>query len=166
MIPQHTKYQIDEYVNNYMPPGDFVRAVLSNNLMEAFMRADDINMHCMKDIMKYVYNDIPSTCHGSAEIVDLWLDTPNRNTDYENGVADPQDYPLYPMDIENVERGTMIEFWTEDAGRDGDGEFTKKYLTLHEKYEVEYVEIDSYSSRVYLKGFDNIPFNTVFFADV
>ena len=73
MMPQHTKYQIDEYVNNYMPPGDFVRAVLSNDLMEAFMRADDINMHCMKDIMKYVYNNIPSVCHGSPERVEEWL---------------------------------------------------------------------------------------------
>ena len=91
MIPQHTQYQIDEYVKNYIPPGDFVRAVLSNDLMEAFMRADDVNMHCMKDIMKYVYNDIPNTCHGSPGIVNLWLETPSRNADYEKGVKDPQD---------------------------------------------------------------------------
>ena len=79
MIPQHTKHQIDEYVNNYMPPGDFVREVLSNNLVEAVMRADDINLHSLRDIMLYVYNDIPGFCWGSPGIVDLWIDTPNRN---------------------------------------------------------------------------------------
>jgi len=73
MIPQHTKYQIDEYVKNQIPPGSFVRAVLGNDLMEAFMRADDINLHYMKDIVMYVYNDIPSHCWGSPGIVDLFL---------------------------------------------------------------------------------------------
>ena len=73
MIPEHTKYQIDEYVKHQIPPGSFVMAVLSNDLMEAFMRADDINLHYMRDIVKYVYNDIPSCCWGSPEIVKTFI---------------------------------------------------------------------------------------------
>ena len=73
MIPQYTKHQIDDYVKNHMPPGDFVKSVLSNNLIEAMMRADDINLHSLRDITLYVYNDIPSTCWGTPEKVEEWL---------------------------------------------------------------------------------------------
>jgi len=87
MIPEHTKYQIDQYVKNYIPPGGFVTAVLSNNLIDTISKADDINLHCLRDITLYVYNNIPSICWGSPEIVKLWLETPQRNAAYENGVA-------------------------------------------------------------------------------
>ena len=64
---------IDNYVKYKYPPGGFVYAVLSNNLMEAFNRADSINTKYMKDIVSYVYNHIPMDCWGSKEIVDKWL---------------------------------------------------------------------------------------------
>lgn len=73
MIPQHTKQTIDDYVNHKYEPGSFVYAVLSNNLIEAFNRADDINLQYMKDIVSYVYNKIPQECWGSPKIVENWL---------------------------------------------------------------------------------------------
>jgi hypothetical protein len=73
MIPHHTKYQIDEYVNDKMPPGDFLYAVLTNNLAEAVFKADDTNLFCLKDIVLYVYNHIPSVCWGTPEKVEEWL---------------------------------------------------------------------------------------------
>ena len=73
MIPPITKDQIDEYVKNRIPPGGFLNAVLSNNLMESFYRADDINRHHMFDIVKYLYNDVPSDCWGSDDKVEAWL---------------------------------------------------------------------------------------------
>lgn len=75
MIPQHTKYQIDEYVKDRMPPGGFLNAVLSNNLMEAFVRADDNNAFHMKAILTYLYNDTPAACWGSPEKVNEWLNS-------------------------------------------------------------------------------------------
>jgi hypothetical protein len=73
MIPPSTKYQIDEYIKDRMPPGGFLNAVLSNNLMEAFVRADDNNAFHMKAILTYLYNDCPSACWGSPEKVEEWL---------------------------------------------------------------------------------------------
>lgn len=73
MMPQHTKYQIDEYVNDKMPPGSFLYAVLTNDLKEALVRADDINVHCLRDIVLYLYNDTPAICWGSPEKVKKWL---------------------------------------------------------------------------------------------
>ena len=73
MIPLHTKEQIDDYVENKMPPGGFLYAVLTNNLIDSVGKADHTNLFCLKDIVKYVYNDIPSTCWGSPEKVEEWL---------------------------------------------------------------------------------------------
>ena len=74
MIPEHAKYQIDQYVDKRIPPGGFIAAVLANDLMEAFQRADDINTEYMRDIVQYIYNNTPSNCHGSPEIVRQWIE--------------------------------------------------------------------------------------------
>ena len=73
MIPQDIKNHIDNYVNQKYPPGSFLYAVLTNDLMGAVSKADHINSQYLKDIMIYVYNDIPSACWGSREKVEEWL---------------------------------------------------------------------------------------------
>jgi hypothetical protein len=52
--------------------GDFLRAVLENNLTEAFGRADDGNARTLHAIVAYVYNELPSPSHGSPEKVKAW----------------------------------------------------------------------------------------------
>ena len=79
MIPEHTKGGIDRYVNYHIPTGDFLYAVLTNNLKESFARADDENIKNMFDIVKYCYNEIPSECWGSPEKVKNWLSKGVKN---------------------------------------------------------------------------------------
>jgi len=55
--------------------GDFLRAVLSNNLKEAVMRADAYNLVTLPAIVNYVYNRLPFDCQGSPEIVAAWQAT-------------------------------------------------------------------------------------------
>lgn len=55
--------------------GDFLRAVLSNDLMEAVGRADDDNIRTLPAICSYVYMELPSRCHGSPEIVKEWSES-------------------------------------------------------------------------------------------
>jgi len=62
------------YVQNRVPPGHFLYAVLTNNLREAFGRADESNTTAMRDIVAYCYNKIPATCWGSPEHVKAWLE--------------------------------------------------------------------------------------------
>lgn len=69
------KNSLDCYVNHGRPTGDFLRAVLANDLMMAFGRADIDNQRDMFSICDYVYNYMPDNCHGSYEIVDRWLAT-------------------------------------------------------------------------------------------
>ena len=72
-IPNYTREGIDEYVRGHLPPGDFLRAVLENNLMEAMARADDTNRAALRAICDYVYSEIPHTCWGSLAKVEAWL---------------------------------------------------------------------------------------------
>lgn len=68
------KKAMDLYAEIGCPTGDFLRAVLENNLMEAFGRADEGNTRDMREIVAYVYNELPASCHGSTEIVREWIE--------------------------------------------------------------------------------------------
>ena len=69
-----TKDSLDRYVNGCIPTGDFLRAVLANDLREAFGRADAENIATMFQIVSYCWNEIPGNCWGSYEKVDAWLE--------------------------------------------------------------------------------------------
>jgi len=55
------------------PVGDFLTAVLHNNLTEAVARADDENIKNLPAFVGYLYNEAPSLCWGSKERVAEWL---------------------------------------------------------------------------------------------
>jgi len=61
------------YANDHIQPGGFLTAVLSNDLKEAFGRADDENLVTLFEIVKYCYNELPANCWGSPEKVSKWL---------------------------------------------------------------------------------------------
>ena len=74
LIPLDTRESIDAYVSEGLETGGFLRAVLENNLMEAMGRADAHNLEALPHICAYVYNEIPSACHGAPSIVRAWLE--------------------------------------------------------------------------------------------
>ncbi|MBI4099599.1 hypothetical protein HY440_01185 [Candidatus Microgenomates bacterium] len=67
---------LKRYAEQGIPTGGFLRAVLENNLMEAFGQADIENTADMAEIVGYVYNEMPMSCHGSPEKVKAWLARP------------------------------------------------------------------------------------------
>lgn len=71
-IPPHTKYMIDAWIDEGQYPGSFLAAVLSNDLMEAFARADEMNTAYMRGIVFYLYNYAPRFCYGDAQAVERW----------------------------------------------------------------------------------------------
>lgn len=74
MIDDVLKDAIEGYVQEGYPTGSFLRAVLENDLTEACARADYINIYRIPEIVKYLYNGVPSECWGSPEKVAIWLD--------------------------------------------------------------------------------------------
>jgi len=72
MMPRDTKQQIDLYVDRGVPVGSFLYAVLSNDLMETFLKADAHNKVSLQLICEYVQHFTPALCHGSPERVAKW----------------------------------------------------------------------------------------------
>lgn len=73
-IPDYMQGGLIRYFENRLPPGDFLTAVLSNNLKESFNRADDTNTECMKSYVRWLYWQAPIGAYGSYEKVIAWLD--------------------------------------------------------------------------------------------
>jgi hypothetical protein len=69
MIPQATLDSLDRYVNHKLMPGSFLTAVLSNDLFGAVGRADSENLAALPDLVKYIYNNVPSAAWGNRDTV-------------------------------------------------------------------------------------------------
>jgi hypothetical protein len=73
IIPEHMGEALDEYVDRGRPVGDFLYAVLTNDLFEACGRADMHNAPNLTAYCAWLYNEAPSQCYGSREKVVAWL---------------------------------------------------------------------------------------------
>jgi len=78
-VPGHTLPSIDLYVEQRIPPGDFLLAVLRNDLKESFARADMTNRAALFDIVNYLYNCVPGKCWGTPERVEQWLNPEEKD---------------------------------------------------------------------------------------
>jgi hypothetical protein len=74
MIPENVKESFDRYVRDRCPTGGFLQAVLENNLVESFARADDYNRENLFDIVQYLYSVMPRYCWGSPDAGRNWLE--------------------------------------------------------------------------------------------
>jgi|TARA_Y100000310_G_scaffold219808_1_gene221234 hypothetical protein len=73
VVPIHTLDALERYIRDRLPPGGFLTAVLSNDLVGAFGAADSTNVEAMKEIIVFIYNRIPSSSWGSKEKVNAWI---------------------------------------------------------------------------------------------
>lgn len=73
MVPERMRESIRAYVEERRPIGGFLTALLSNNLMNATLRADDENRAALADWVGFLYEYAPANCWGSPEIVAAWL---------------------------------------------------------------------------------------------
>jgi hypothetical protein len=60
------------YIEEGEMPGGFLVAVLCNDLVEAFGKADEVNRACLWDWCLWLYNEAPMPAWGSAEKVLTW----------------------------------------------------------------------------------------------
>ena len=73
ILPEHMRDGMRMYIEVGMPCGDFLRCVLSNDLMGALSYADSINMHEIHKYGFFLYNYAPAMCYGSKENYDSWV---------------------------------------------------------------------------------------------
>ena len=72
-IPERMMESLERYVKDQVLPGDFLRAVISNDLTEAVGRADEENLRNLPAYIGYLYNEAPSRCWGSKERMEEWV---------------------------------------------------------------------------------------------
>lgn len=72
-IPARLIESLERYIVERCPVGDFLRAVLSNDLRDAIGRADPTSLAAMQQLVALLHNEAPSACWGSPAKVAAWL---------------------------------------------------------------------------------------------
>lgn len=73
-VPAGTREGLARYLMYGVPTGDFLLAVLSNDLRDAVGRADMENQRGLVYIVNFLYNVAPSAAWGSPDKVAAWRD--------------------------------------------------------------------------------------------
>jgi hypothetical protein len=84
-IRPEMKEAIDNYVKDGVPLGDFLTALLANDLMRALGRADEGNKRDIFDLCMYVHNEMPGGLHGSYEIIRDHIEAKKEEREGANG---------------------------------------------------------------------------------
>ena len=69
LVPSRLIVSLNNYVDHGMPVGDFLTAVLANDLKEALTRADPDNRELLFQIAMWVHWEVPNNCCGSRSKV-------------------------------------------------------------------------------------------------
>jgi hypothetical protein len=73
-IPERMQEGIKRFVVDGLIPGDFLKAVIQNDLRGTVGHADDENLPLIPLYVRWFYNRPPSVSHGSPEAFVNWLD--------------------------------------------------------------------------------------------
>jgi hypothetical protein len=72
-LPDALRGGLERYIKGRIRCGDFLNAVLENDLRNAVNHADEGNRNALPAIVSYLYNEIPSVAWGSKQRVKDWL---------------------------------------------------------------------------------------------
>lgn len=72
VIPERMAGGLARWIEHGVLPGEFLQAVLRNDLREAVGRADAENLAALPAYIGYLYNEAPGGCWGSLEHMTKW----------------------------------------------------------------------------------------------
>lgn len=72
-LPEHMQGAAKRYVEKGLPPGDFLTAVICNDLFGAVSHADEDNARALKEWVQFFYWEAPGGCWKSRDIMDEWI---------------------------------------------------------------------------------------------
>jgi hypothetical protein len=72
-LPEHMREGARLYIEQGIPPGGFMMAVLCDSLTKSFSRADHINLDAMQNWTSWLFNDCPRPAWGSLQSVETWV---------------------------------------------------------------------------------------------
>lgn len=79
ILPGHMRGGMQKYIEDGIRPGDFLLAVLRNDLVGAAKLADEINLRRLHDFAEFLYNEAPIACWGNKEAIDEWIEQGGLN---------------------------------------------------------------------------------------
>ncbi len=98
LVTPHLREGMREYVQRGHVPGDFLQALIANDLNDAYCRADEISLACLGVLTAWLYNEAPGGCWGSRGILHAW----SRDGGLE-GRAGPQPGKATPLTFVEAE---------------------------------------------------------------
>jgi len=72
-IPEYMLDGFILYILQGVPPGGFLTAVLYNDLIDSYSKADSTNIDAIPNYVRFLYNHAPASCFGSPEKVSDWI---------------------------------------------------------------------------------------------
>lgn len=72
-IPDRMMDGIERYIKYGVIPGDFLKAIICNDLKEAIGQADDENINNLPAYVGYFYNEAPADCWGNHKKMIVWV---------------------------------------------------------------------------------------------
>ena len=72
-LPEHLRDGMRRYVEKGRRPGDFLMAVLRNDLMAATTRADEVSYKHLREIVGWCWWELPSSLWLSPDNVGKWI---------------------------------------------------------------------------------------------
>jgi len=73
ILPKHLRAGMQLYIEQGIPPGSFLTAVICDRLVEAFNRADEWSAAGLRDVALFMYDQAPEPCWGSEAKMDAWI---------------------------------------------------------------------------------------------
>tara|TARA_Y100000310_G_scaffold241983_1_gene246141 strand:- start:1817 stop:2092 length:276 start_codon:yes stop_codon:yes gene_type:complete len=65
---------VERYIEKGVIPGDFLQAVIANNLLDAVRRADSQNIALLPEWARFFWNEAPPACWLSRKSMIDWAD--------------------------------------------------------------------------------------------
>jgi hypothetical protein len=72
-LPEGTEESLCLYADHGVPLGSCLEAAVANDFLEFFKRADVEHTAAAQAIASFIYNKMPSECHGSRAVVRAWV---------------------------------------------------------------------------------------------
>jgi len=73
LLPEQSQQPMRRYIEHRIRPGDFLYAVLSNDLVGAVLYADANNLDSLRAHLLWLHGHAPPQAFGNAERVKEWI---------------------------------------------------------------------------------------------
>ena len=80
-VPGHLREGLRDYLVHRQRPGRFLSSVLENNLTDAVLRADEVSLAYLRELVQFLHKSAPALAHGSPAAVEAWLLQADREAD-------------------------------------------------------------------------------------